>query len=502
MQELLNEIRTVARGMWRFRWHGLAAALATAAIGALVVLLIPSQYEAAAKVYVDSQSILKPLLRDLTVQPNVEQQIAMMSRTLISRPNVERVLRSTDLDVRVTDADERENVVDDMLKRIRFTQAPGASTLNLFTLAYRHPDPDVARNVVQALLGIFVESSLGDKRRDGEQARRFIEEQIRNYEQRLLDSEAALKDFKIKNLGLMPNLAGDYLARIAEAQNQLTQARLELRQTEQAREALRRQFDGAQRDGSGGIDTQEQLDGLRQRLTELLIRFTEEHPDVVATRQQIAQLQSRRGPAAEASAGRAAGPLATQLRLGMADAEAQIAALRTRVTEFEGRLEELRQAARTVPEVEAQYTQLTRDYEINKKNYEQLIARRESAQLSGHMDAASGIAEFRVVEPPRVSPRPVAPNRAVLLAVVLLLALGVGSGVAFLLDQSHTAFFDARALRRQTGLPLLGGVSFVRDERLRARARLDAWLFSGSTAALVLTFAVAIAVFAARQLTR
>jgi polysaccharide chain length determinant protein (PEP-CTERM system associated) len=162
MTQLWLQLRELLPALWRHRWWGLLTTLALGTLGAIGVMLIPNKYEATARVFVDTQSILKPLMAGLAVQPNVDQQVQMMARTLISRPNVERVMRMSDLDLKITDTREREQVVDMLIKKIEFKPSGGN---NLYTVAYRDDSPEASRKVVQSLLSIFVESNLGDKLR-------------------------------------------------------------------------------------------------------------------------------------------------------------------------------------------------------------------------------------------------------------------------------------------------------------------------------------------------
>ena len=113
----------------------------------------------------------------------------------------------------------------------------------------------------------------------------------------------------------------------------------------------------------------------------------------------------------------------------LATAEVQVASLRARVGEYEARVKRARELMKTAPQIESEFSQLNRDYAINKKNYEDLVARRESAALSGDLEGAAGIADFRLIDPPRVSPQPVAPNRLLLMPLALLAALGAVAGI-------------------------------------------------------------------------
>ena len=175
MKELIAQVLVVARGMWKFRWTGLLVAWLIAAVGSLGVFRIPDRYEATARVFVDTQSILKPLMAGLAVQPNIEQQVGMLSRTLISRPNVEKLIRMADLDLGARTKAQQDTLVDELMKTL---QIGGTGRDNLYTLAYRDGDQGKAKRVIQSLVSIFVESSLGASRKDTDSAKVFLDEQI------------------------------------------------------------------------------------------------------------------------------------------------------------------------------------------------------------------------------------------------------------------------------------------------------------------------------------
>lgn len=516
MNEIVEQFRRALRDIWLHRWIGLIAAWLIVIVGAVSVYLMPDQYEASARVYVDTQSVLKPLMSGLTVEPNLDQQIAMMSRTLISRPNIEKVVGMSDLNLSAKTNEQTESQIDYLTRAIDLRSSGG---LNLYTIAFRNSNPDSARKVVQSLLTIFVESNLGNKRKDSDSARRFIDDQIKAYEQKLTQAENALKEFKINNLATMSGNGKDYFTQMSEAGNELATARLALEEAENGRTALRRQMAGEDTvllgNGSGGGDgtqgvSMPELDGrimsLKKNLDEMRLRFTDAYPDIISTKRIIKELEDQKKSevAAMVKASPTRSPLGNnpvyqQLQVQLAQAESDVASLQTRVASYEARYNKLKAAANNVPKIEADLQQLNRDYEVNKANYEKLIGRRESAQMSSDMDASAGLVEFRVIDPPRVSPRPVAPNRVMLVSMVFLGALAGGIGVAFLMGQIRPTFSDRKALREVSGLPILGTVTMIwTDGQVRARRRKLTWFVAGA-AGLVCLYGAGLAFFLARS---
>jgi hypothetical protein len=167
--------------------------------------------------------------------------------------------------------------------------------------------------------------------------------------------------------------------------------------------------------------------------------------------------------------------------------EARVAALQTRVGEYQARYDRLKSAISLVPQIEAEFTQLNRDYEINRKNYEQLVQRRESASLGSEMDNTAGV-DFRLIDPPRASPKPVAPNRNLFLPLTFLLALVAGVAATFAASQLRPVFFDSRSLREACGLPLLGTVSMLIDEESQRRDRKDLLRFAAACGSLIAAY--------------
>jgi polysaccharide chain length determinant protein (PEP-CTERM system associated) len=505
MDQLLHQALTALRGMWRRRWIGLAVAWAAAVLGGVVVLRIPDRYEATARVYVDTQTVLKPLMSGLAVQPNIEEQISMLARTLIARPNIEKIVASSGLDATARTPSEKDRLVDDVARRIKFV---GVGRENIYSVGYQDADGERAKRVVESLVSLFLESGAGNKRRDSEAARRFIDEQIKGYEKKLEDAENRVKEFKIKNMAFANAAGQDYFSRMNAVQEEVNKQRLELRVAIESRDALRRELAGedaillpdttAAAAAAQPSELDARIANQTKLLDDLLRRYTDDHPDVVATRRLISQLEeqkkkeleARRAAATQGGAkfSTATNPVFQQIKISLADAEANVAALRARLSESEGRLAQMKAAAGRAPQLEAEMAQLNRDYDVLRKNYDQLVARRESASIAEDVDTQGQLAAFRIIDPPRISPKAVFPNRLALVPLVLVLALGAGAAAAFAVSQVLPTFYDARQVRAATKRAILGTVSEQPTAAILRKRRNTHFAFAGGIAGLMMLY--------------
>jgi len=505
MAELTALILTFLKAIGKYRWYAVIISWTVALAGWAVVYSLPNDYQASARVYVDTQSVLKPLLAGMTSLPNLEQQVMFMRRTLISRPNVERVIRMVDLDVKTQNVKEHEKQVNEMIEKIRIV---GTERDDIYTITYNNPNPKLGKDVVQSLLAIFVEGSFGGKKQDADKAVQFIDDQIKTYEEKLTVAENALKDFKIKNMGLLPRGANDYSANMVEVTDRLNQARLELMEAEQARNALRRQIGDTGIPGKPAAtvnpEVEARITAVNKQLDALRMQYTEQHPDIVGARRLLASLEERRREEARkpvsGDSGTGYSPMLQSMKVSLSEAEAKVAALRARVDEYASRAARLRAQSSAAPEVEAQLSQLNRDYTVNKENYQKLVERRESAKLSGDLSSATDMLTFRVIDPPTAPISPVGPKRAQLMSVVFVLALAAGLGAALLMSQFRPTFLSQASLREVTGVPILGSISMNWTGEQQARHKKRLYALAASVFMLFGTYGAVMAVILIRPM--
>ena len=506
MHDLLVMLGRYAWGTWRYRWYAVLAAWVVCLVGWHYVFKMPDQYEASAKIHVDTQTLFRPLLKGLAITTDTGQRVGLMTKTLLTRPNLEKLARMTDLDIRATTPQQMDALTDSLANRIVVSAADRSG--DIYNISFEDRDPQVAKRVVQSLITIFVEGALGGSRADSSTVQQFLGQQIREYEKKLRDGEKRLADFKRENVGVLPGSGSSYYSRLEATVAELKEAELLAQEAERRREELRHRLEDAELGDDTafaalvpdlGYDSSPltpRIINLQSRLDELLLTYTERHPDVIELRRLIAQLEEQRAREQRdmpAPAG-VENPIVQQINMMLLESDAQVAAMQARVDEYQQRVGALQNLVDTVPQVEASLAELNRDYELNRSNYQQLMARRESALLGEQAELSGGDVRIKVIEPPHVPDKPSGPLRPVFLSLVLLGSLGVGIGLSFLLSQLRPVFLDTRMLSEIAGLPVLGSVTLASSPYARRQRLMGAVAFGSATITLLLVYGGGMAV--------
>ena len=485
MNQIAEELLIAVRAVWRRRWVAIGVMWAATAVGVAIVWSVPNRYEASARIYVDTQTVLKPLMAGLAFQPDTDQQVKMLARTLVSRPNVDRILKVTHADPAASGI-AHEQAVDRMIDRIKVDPSGG----NLYVISMRDTDPAAAKAVVAALVDLFVGNGTEAKQRDSSEAGNFIDDQIKSYEAKLSEAEGRLKDFKIRNFGVSGVSTQDYFARTSAIADEVTRLQIAYAAAEQSRDALKHELASEDPHLPPEIanppivpvpsELDARIDTQKKQLDELLRRYTEAHPDVISARQTIRQLEAQRTServAAKASGNHggsaATSPVFQRIRVSLAEAEANVASLGSQLSAQQARLAELRGSASKVPAAEAELAQLNRDYDVIRHNYELLVSRREAASLGVKMDASAQLADFRVIEPPHVAPKAVFPDRTTLAWLFMFASLGAGLALAYGLSLVYPTFSTPKQLEAVSKRPVIGMISSVTTARLVTERRRD-----------------------------
>lgn len=503
MGSIYEQVMTMLYGVWRKRWYGLAAMWVVCLIGWVVVAMIPNQYESDARIYAKWSTILPG---QLGFQGDDKmRQIDVVRQTLTSRPNLEKVVRRTDLAQQVDSDADLDGIIQDLTENITIKSQQD----DLFTISYvssnnNYSDAQnaqLAQKVVQNLINIFVEENVSSDRDNLNQAIRFFEDQLAQRARELEDAEKRRADFEQKYLGRVPG-EGNITQRLTLAQTEYERVNQQLIEAQSSMRALQSQLASTPATISAPLFTVETGQGftgtrydptsargrieiLEKQISDAYERgWTDAHPDVVTARQQIKSLQSKAAKESRAPAGgrrqeaAQANPVYVNLRSLMFDKQSSVAALSARRAQLQQDIASLRNSQIEEPGIAAEQAKLNRDYDVLKRQYEQLLKSREEVRLRSDVENKTDQVRFQIIDPPSMPREPVAPNRPLLLSLVLLGGLAVGVAVSFLVSQIHTTYITPTKLEDAFGVPVLGSVTEMASDQQRAQSRFWLWGFA------------------------
>ena len=503
LQQTLVQILDYVKGIWIKKRYVMLFSWLICPIGFIYVATLPDQYSSRAQVFVDTRSVLQPLLRGLAIQTNPDQEIQMMAKTLLSRSNVEIIARESDLDIAAQTEAQFEGIVSELVNSIRLSST---GRDNIYNISYENKDAIVAQKVVKETLDLFVEGALGNNRRDTDTAGKFLEEQIAEYESRLSEAEQRVADFKRQYNDILP-LSGTYYAQLQRLQGELEDTQLQIKQTKQQVDSLKSQMAQKKSSDSFGVTNADEpvlrtryddrIRGLEEQLDTLKLRFTDKHPDVIETKALLESLEAARTKEIDAFLNESdedgtqpLNDLNREIKLEVSRYQSNLAALEVKETDVKAKIARLESKVDLIPQIEAENTALNRDYSITKGKYEELLSRKEAADLSRRAEVSSEELQFRIIEPPLVPKRPSGPNRLILYTAVLIIGFGSGIGVAFLVSQLNPILIRPKQLLQIADYPIWGTVTHLDLSEIKRKNRNRLLIFLLSSGSIVAMYAV------------
>lgn len=495
MNAILEEARIAIHMIWRRRWLALAVAWAVALAGWLVISLIPNAYQSTAKVYAQPQSILP---QAVGISAGDQQNgIDAVRQTLLSGDNLTQVIRATDLNRQA--ASPRD--LNAMIARLQTAIDVKSMQDNLFSISTTlsgggfsdAQNAHLAQAVTQKLVERFSAGSSASDAAEAQRSLRFMDQQLAERGAQLQDADQKRLEFEQRYFGSLPG-SGSIQDRVGAARSQLADIEAQLAAAQSAAAAINGQLAATAATVPGLPSGAAAPQGARERVAGLQAQlaadqaqgWTDQHPDVVALRNQIARLQ---GPAAAEPVAPGAGtqpnPAYSSLRALQAEKQATAAALGARKAQIMGDLNAFSQAQATQPQMASEQAELARNYDVLKGAYDKLLTDREGVKLRADAQADSGTVQVRVIEPAALPRIPAKPARPLLLTGVLLLAIAAGAGAAYLRAKLTSSYSTPAALAAASGLPVLGAVSFVRGEKQKAAGQRQLHWFAGTGGALV-----------------
>lgn len=526
LHEVYQQIKTIAYGIWRKRWYMLVTSWVISLLGWGFVSTMPYKYEANARIFVDAETILPSIARNLGIDVDTTRKVDAIRRTLVTRPNLEKIIRRSDYLDRLANNDNNLNSLITQLQRdIRVVPLDGG----MYRIQYEIDDSrlsdrqraEVAKNVVNNLLSFFLERGAEGSSQGLRQGQEFLEQNVRQYAERLSSAEAAHAKFLQDNLDYIGG-ENNFLSRLDGAKNDLRSTRSKISELKVAQQTLQEQIQNVPptireaksstgRGGSSRDPLEERLADLQKKMDQLrVLGFKDRHPDIVNVNRQIASVQleltqKQDAVAAEireaAETGRRSNlttetpnRLYEQLMLENVQTLAQVSSLKQRETEQSNLVAELEEKAKRVPEIEAEESQLKRDYNLIRKTYNDLLKEKQSLDLRAEVEGADETVSFRVIESPVTPSHPSGPPRVLFMSATLVGALVSGLAIALVFSQLRPVIITVEQLRGHFDLPVLGNVTRSLSEQESRQRSVDLLVFAGTAGALFIVFALFLAV--------
>lgn len=453
-----------ALGVWhRRKWHALLVFAALFSISVPVIRNLPKVYESTATVLVEHPLIPVDVF-GTPVGGELETRLRTVSQQILSRARLYGLITRLNL---YPDLRQRspEMAVEQMRRdiQVQFNGIPQPTGLNAtiaFSVSYQGRDPETVAQVTNALTALYVaeNTKIGEQKTAG--TSQFLQAQLDDARRRMEAQQQRLNAFRALHVGQLQDQQAANLATLGRLNEQLRAI------TAQADEPA------GQTTGAAGVygDTVlTRLARLRSQLSDLRTRYTDEHPDVVRIKLEIADLERQlaargAGPVGQDPTAAQTAPLGST-GSGPGEHRAEEQRLRSQIALYEQRIQ-------NAPLIEQELQQLSQDYASARDNYQSVQQRYEGAQLAEQMDRRLQGEQFRILDPAVPSHRPVKPRRSQLLLAALLLSMGAGVGMALLAEAGDTSFHTVDELRTFTTVPVLGSIPPIvteADARLRRR---------------------------------
>lgn len=520
LHDIYQQIKTIAYGIWRKRWYMLFTTWLVSLLGWALVSTMPYKYGASAQVFVDTETILPAIARQMGVNVDLSRKVDIVRRTLVTRPNLEKIIRRSDyLDRLAKDDKELDALVGQLQRDIRIISLEEG----MYRIQYEIDDSrlsdrqraEVARRVVANLLSFFLERNTEVGTQKSESAIEFIDQRIQEYGKLLSDAETRFAKFQQDNIEYLGG-QGSFLSRLDVAKNDLRKTRNALAESQVTLQSYEEQIKNvaptirearSSRSGGGGASDplEERINDLQKKYDALkTLGLKDRHPDVVNVSRQIEALQAELKQkqeelagelAASAEAGRTSNlttetpnRLYEQMMLQIIEMKTSIETLKQREGEQRNLVSEMEEKAKRVPEIEAEASRLNRDYKTIQRQYKELVEQKQSLDLAAEVEATDEAVSLRVVEEPITPQRPSGPNRLLFFTAVLVGGIFAGIGVALVLSQLRPVVITVEQLKSHFDMPVLGNVTRTLSEQENRQRSIEMLMFAGGTVLLILIF--------------
>ncbi len=474
--------------------------------------LIPSTYRSGTLILVEQPSVPEKYVVS-NIDTGIQQQLDSITQQILSRTRLLRIIDSLGLYAKERKSKSPDDLVEMMRKDIEIELSHGDDKkLSAFNIYYANRDPKAAQAATAELANLFITENLEQRQKRSENTTSFLEDQLEQARANLAQQEAKVRAFKDQHLGELPTQTASNLQILAGLQSQVQANQDSLNRAKQQNtylESLLNQYralDSGSKSGDSGpvglAEIDKELDQLKTQLSDLTSHYTDKHPDVRKTREQIAQVEKTRervigamnsganDPSPEPPPTKPLNPrsaplleLESQLkanRLEITNREAEIKDEQTKINQYQARLN-------MAPVMEQQFADITRDYEQSKTDYESLLAKKNQSEMSTDLEKTQQAEHFRMLDPPNLPARPYKPNRLQLCGLGLAVGFVFGAGFAFGQEKLSGKIYSEREIKKLVPFEVIAEIPPIVSLEEQSSNRRGAWI-AGAAAVVIMGF--------------
>jgi polysaccharide biosynthesis transport protein len=501
LQQMMGIVR-------RRRWHFLLPLFAGWLLVWTASWFLPSVYRSGTLILVEQPAVPEKLVAS-NIDIDIQRQLDSIGQQILSRTRLVRIIDSLDLYREDRKRKNPDDLVEQMRKDIDIELVRSDDKkLSAFNIYYLNRNPEMAQQATKELANLFISENLEQRQERSENTTRFLEDQLAQARTKLSEQEARVREFKDKHIGELPSQTQSNLQILGGLQAQLQAQEDSLNRAKQQNtylESLLNQYRSLERGksaeggpvGLAAID--QELDRLKAQLADLSSHYTDKHPDVRKTKEQIARTEKMRERVVadmnkpRVSSADAPAPISMDPRSGpVLDLESQLKANRIEITnrqqeikDLQGQVNQYQARLNRTPVMEQQFADITRDYEQSKANYDSLLAKKNQSEMATNLEKTQQGEHFSMLDPPNLPTKPYKPNRLHLCGLGLIVGLILGGIVAAGSEWMGGKVVSEREIKKLVPFEILAEIPVLQTAAEQANTQRGNVL-AGAAAALIL----------------
>lgn len=465
----------------RRRWIILVSLSLSLCVGIAMGIILPKEYEASTLILIEPQRVPQDYVRSI-VSSDPGDRINTLSQQIMSRTNLEKIIDDFKLfadpqDVNLYDEDK----IRYLTQRIDVRVTRDRRGADAFSISYRGKNPLKVMRVTNALANSFIDANLKIREGQAHGTSVFLDSELEQMRLRLEGVEEKIKVYRKNYMGELPEQLDSNLGTLNRLQASLNARQQSLRQAKIRLSSLQAQStDRSQQvviidsNNRNVVNTGSSLADLRAQLESLKSRYTEKHPDIIRLKKTI---KEREAAQESQSAGNDSSVTRTyispQLRLQITAVKQDINVTETEIENIKRQIQEYQRRVENTPRREQELLSLRRGYQNIQRSYDSLLARKLEADIAVNMERKSKGEQFRIIDPAKVPQKPVSPNMKKIFMMIMVLGIGLGGGVSFLLDFFNTSFRRPDDIEESLDLPVLATLPIIQKPFQKWLSRIN-----------------------------